>query len=49
MGKGDHGGKKGKGLTKNINKGPKDLYNGVGIDCGSGGWDGQRRKKLGQL
>ena len=29
-----------------------DLDNGVGIDCGSGGWAGERRikgEKLGQL
>ena len=28
---------------------PLDMDNGVGIDCGSRGWDEQRRAKRGQL
>ena len=51
-GEGDNRGKKGKGKSRDMYKGPMDMDNWVGIDCGSGRWVGQGRatgKKLGQL
>ena len=50
--RGDNSGKKGKGLIQKHVRKSIHMYNGVGIDCGSQRWAGQRRakrEKLGQL
>ena len=45
----DNGGKKGKGLPRNMYECPMDIENSVGIDCGSQGGmggGGKREKNL---
>ena len=38
-------GRRGRNWSKNKYEQLMDMDNGVGIDCGSGGWTGQRRAK----